>query len=154
MEYKISLPFTGSSSAAIGIARAQFITNGFKVDQPNDAELAVLGPGMHSTNQNPILGVSRAKITVSSGSINFYAELGGVTFMQRFVYIFPPALVIFMAIVFACVPTFPRHTPFLTFVLILPWLIISPLMARWIKNRTIAAVDTLVHNMTHSKGIG
>jgi hypothetical protein len=149
MEYKTSVPFRGSAKAAIHVARLQFMANGFKVEQPGESELAAIGPGMHSTKQNPILGVSRARIIVSANAINLHAELGGVKFMQRFVYIFPPALGFLLALVFACTPTMPRHAPLAAFVPVLPWLVLSPLLAGWVKRRTIKAVDTLVYNMAN-----
>jgi len=69
--------------------------------------------------------------------------------MQMFLYIFPPALGVFLALVFACIPSFPRRVPLMAILPVLPWAVISPLMARWLKNRTTKAVDTLVHNMVN-----
>ena len=147
MQYNKSVPFNGSASTAIETAQLQLMANGFKLDQPGETELIATGRGMHSTKQNPIVGASHVRITVSSSSINICAELGGVKFMQRFVYIFPPALGGFLALVFAFIPNFPKRVPLMALLPILPWLVISPLMARWIKNRTTKALNTLVHNM-------
>ncbi len=149
MDYKTTASFTGSSSAAMEAARLQFMANGFKLDQSSDDLLVVTGPGMYNNQQNPIVGISHAKITISSSTIEICAELGGVKFMQRFLYIFPPALGASLALVFALVPTFPRHAPLMAFLPVLPWVVISPLIARWLKNRTTKAVDTLVHNMVN-----
>ena len=149
MDYKTTVPFTGSSSAAMEAARSQFMANGFKLDQFSDEQLVVTGPGMYNNQQNPIVGISHAKITVSSSTIEICAELGGVKFMQMFIYIFPPALGIFLALVFACIPSFPRRASLTAILPVLPWVVISPLMARWLKNRTTKAVDTLVHNMVN-----
>ncbi|MCP4610090.1 MAG: hypothetical protein GY845_15385 [Planctomycetes bacterium] len=149
MDYKTKVSFTGSSSAAMEAARTQFIANGFKIDQSSDEQLVVTGPGMYNNQQNPIVGISHATITISSSAIEICAELGGVKFMQMFLYIFPPALGIFLALVFACTPNFPRRASLTPILTILPWVVISPLMARWLKNRTTKAVDTLVHNMVN-----
>ena len=149
MDYKTTVSFTGSSSAAMEAARSQFMANGFKIDQYSDEQLEVTGPGMYNNQQNPIVGVSHAKITISSSTIEICAELGGVKFMQMFLYIFPPALGIFLALVFACIPSFPRRASLTAILPVLPWVVISPLMARWLKNRTTKAVDTLVHNMVN-----
>ena len=150
MEHRLSIPLRGSPEAAIEAARVQFMANGFRIDQAGDGEIDVTGPGMHNTQQNPIVGVSNAKITVSSSHIDIRAELGGVQFMQRFVYIFPPALCAFLAITFAFVPGSPKHSALMAFGPALPWLLISPIMAKWIKNRTIKALDTLGHNMANA----
>ena len=149
MDYKTTVSFTGSSSAAMEAVRSQFMANGFKIDQYSDEQLEVTGPGMYNNQQNPIVGVSHAKITISSRTIEICAELGGVKFMQMFLYIFPPALGIFLALVFACIPSFPRRASLTAILPVLPWVVISPLMARWLKNRTTKAVDTLVHNMAN-----
>ncbi|MHC4536932.1 MAG: hypothetical protein ACYS6K_23540 [Planctomycetota bacterium] len=154
MDYKTTVSFTGSSSAAMEAARLQFMANGFKIDQSSDEKLVVTGPGMYNNQQNPIVGISHAKITISSSAIEICAELGGVKFMQMFLYIFPPALGIFLALVFACIPSFPRRASLTAILPVLPWVVISPLMARWLKNRTTKAVDTLVHNMACAGNIG
>ena len=115
MDYKTTVSFTGSRSAAMEAARSQFMANGFKIDQFSDEQLVVTGPGMYNNQQNPIVGISHAEITISSSSIEICAELGGVKFMQRFLYIFPPALGASLALAFALVPTFPRHVPLMAF---------------------------------------
>ena len=154
MDYKTSVPFTGSGTVAIEAARLQLSANGFKLDQPGKTQLIATGPGMRSTDQDPILGVSHAKISVNAGSIELQAELGGVKFMQRFIFLFPPALGGFLALTFFFMPEMPNFVPLLAFAPILPWLVISPLMAKWIKTRTIKAVDTLVHNMANARRDG
>ena len=148
MDYTLSVPCSGSISAAVETARLQFIANGFRLDQPSETELIATGEGMYSTKRNPIVGVSHARITVTSDSVDIVAKLGGVKLMQRFLYIFPPALAGCLALIFACIPSFPRHAPLMAFLPVVPWIIISPLMARWIRTRTTKALDTLAYNMT------
>ena len=150
MDYTISVPFSGSISGAVEAARSQFIANGFRLDQPSETELIATGQGMYSTKRNPIVGVSYARITVSSDSIDITAKLGGVKLLQRVVYIFPPALAGCLALIFACIPSFPGHVPLMAFLPVVPWIIISPLMARWVRTRTTKALDTLAYNMTAS----
>lgn len=148
MDYTSSVPFKGSVSSAIEAARLHFMANGFRLDQPSETELIATGRGMYSTKQNPITGVSHARISVSPDSIEIVAELGGVKFMRKFLYIFPPALAGCLALIFAFIPDVPGYAPFMAILPVLPWVILSPLMAGWIKNRTIRALDTLAHNMT------
>lgn len=152
MEYTMSVPFMGSASAAIESARLQLMANGFTLEQPSDTELVATGPGMHSTQQNAILGMSHARIVVSASSIDLYAELGGVKTMQRFVYFFPPVLVGGLALTFALIPSFPKEAPLMTLLPAVPWLFISPFMAKFIKDKTTKAVDALVHNMASARG--
>ncbi len=96
MQYKTSVPFTGSAKTAIETARLQLMANRFKLDQPSETELIATGKRMYSTKQNPIVGASHIRITVSSDFIEILAELGGVKSMQRFQYIFPPALILIL----------------------------------------------------------
>ena len=148
MEYKTSVPYKGPSRIAMETARTHFIANGFRLDQPSETELIAKGQGLYSTKQNPIAGVSRVRIVVSSGSVDIHADLGGVRFLQKFLYLFPLALAGLLALVFALIPSFPKHSPLVVFLPILPWVALSPLMAGWVKKRTIRALDTLAHNMT------
>jgi hypothetical protein len=147
MEYNTSVPYAGPIHIPMETARSHFIANGFRIDQLSETELIAIGQGMYSTKQNPIAGASRTRIIVGPDSISIIAELGGVKMMQRFLYIFPPALAGCLALIFAFIPSFPRHAPLLAFLPVVPWIVLSPLMAGWVKNRTIKALDTLAHNM-------
>jgi len=147
MDYTISIPFKGSVNSAMEAARSYFMASGFKLDQPRENELIALGQRMYSTKQGPISGVSRARISVSSNSIEISAELGGVKFMKQFLYLFPPALAGFLALIFIFIPGVPGYAPLIAALPVLPWVVLSPLMAGWIRNRTIQALDTLAHNM-------
>lgn len=109
---------------------------------------------MCATKQNPITGISHARITVLPDSIDIIAELGGVKFMQRFLYMFPLALGGCLALIFACIPNFSRHALLMAFLPVVPWIAMSPLMARWVKKRAIRALETLAHNMTSTMNIG
>lgn len=151
MEYKTSAQFAGPADRAIERARLCLMTNGFKLYQPSDTQLVATGPGMHSTNQDPILGATRITVTVSSDLVDIEAELGGVRFMQLFVFLFPPALVAVMSFGFMFAQITPRQFPLVGLGLFVMWAIMSPLMARAIKNRTTEALDTLVHNMANVK---
>jgi hypothetical protein len=148
MEYKTSVPYKGPTHPPLETARSHFIANGFRIDRLSETELIAIGQGMYSTKQNPIAGASRTRITVSPDSIDIIAELGGVKSIQRFLYIFPPALAGCLALIFACIPGFPANALLLAFLPVLPWMVLSPLMARWVRRRTIGALDNLAHNLT------
>ncbi|MBN1436082.1 MAG: hypothetical protein JW936_03315 [Sedimentisphaerales bacterium] len=150
MSYTKSIPFNGSPSDALETARLQFAVHGFQVDQPVPNQLVAVGPGMQSTNQNPILGVSRVTITINPDTIDLQAELAAVRFMQRFIFFLPPALCAFVALILAFIPSLPTYTPILAFTPVLPWLITYPLIARRVKYNTTHALDTLLHNLAHA----
>lgn len=146
MEYRTSRPFSGNVSAALEVARSVFISNGFKVDMPNNTELVATGSGMTSSRQNPLLGVTSVKVTIGPASINLSATLGGVRWMRNFLFLFPLGLGVFLIILFALL-----SLPWIAFLSVLfaimPWLILAPLFTGWIRRRTLRALDTLLYNM-------
>ncbi|RJX26543.1 MAG: hypothetical protein C4531_15545 [Desulfurivibrio sp.] len=146
MEYRKTLPFDGDRQRAVDLARSVFINNNFKIESADQAEVLVRGPGMQGTRQNPLVGASRVRLRVEAASIELSAELGGVRRIRNFLLLFPPALASLLSLVFLILPMqpFAAAIPWLA---VSPWLFLSPLMARWIRSRTIAALDTLLHNM-------
>jgi hypothetical protein len=112
MEDRKSVPHAGSIRTALERARLHFMANGFRIDQPSETELIITGQGMYSTKQNPITGISKARIIVSENAIDIIAEFKD---MQRFLFIFPTALAGCLVIIFACIPRFPKHAPFIAF---------------------------------------
>ena len=149
MDYSTSAILNVSPDAAIATACSLFMANGFKVEQPSATEIIAVGPGMQSTSENPIMGITRAEISVSSDTVYIRTELGGVQFMQRFVFIFPPALFAFLFIPLLALADGPWYRFLLVFAPIVPWLFISPMIVGWIKNRTTKAVDVLIHNISN-----
>ncbi|MHC4944430.1 MAG: hypothetical protein ACYTG7_15550 [Planctomycetota bacterium] len=150
MDHQASIRFSGDPAKALETARSVLALNGFKVSSQGEGTILAEGPGLKSTRQNPLLGMTRAQITVRQSSIDLEAELGGVRFMQRFIVIFPPALVLFLALVFYLVPMKGETPSYLWLYMILPWIVIGPLIAKIMKRSTVKAIETLLHNMSAS----
>jgi hypothetical protein len=146
MNYKSSIPFTGDAGVALDVAKSVFINNGYTVEFPSDTEIVARGPGMTNTRQNPLLGVTQVRISVESFSIYLSSDLGGVRQMGRFILFFPLLLALLLMGIFAILKM-PSSSLLIAGVSISPWVIIGPLLSRWIQNRTVAAVDTLLNNM-------
>lgn len=151
-EYAKSVPFEGRAGKALSVAQSAFISQGFEIVGRGDSELRVTGPGMNSTRQNPLRGVTEASIVVRSTAIEIRAVLGGVQKLKTFLRVFPLAMAIFFMVVFGViawqVPVFRHFWIFLFPLLALsPWLVIAPVMGRAIERRTRQAVDTLLSNM-------
>jgi hypothetical protein len=149
-------------NAALGI----LANNGFViVERSNDSVIAI-GPGLKSTRQNPLLGATRIQIDLDDNQVVLNAELGGVAYMQKFVMLFPFALGFALSVFFAVtggwffgkqfgvgfgVPWAKGWSWFKVAIGIgmlpsLPWLIISPWIAKMIRNNTHQALDALVTN--------
>lgn len=154
MEYSKTVPFTGKAAKALEVARSTFLPQGFQLVASTDYELRVTGPGLNSTKENPLKGITEASIVIrpSASAIEMKAVLGGVEKMKKFLTFFPLGMAVFFLIVFGVltltVPTLRNPLFFLIPVLALsPWLFLAPWMSRMIAKRTVQAIDTLLNNM-------
>lgn len=134
-------------------------TSGFAIVDRRENRVDLEGPGLHSSRQNPILGASRIQLRIVDQQMSLEAELGGVESMRRFLMIFPFALGLGLGLAFAFLGAIGWMPPLgvglgVDWVLrigmgmlpVLPWLVISPLLANAIKSRTERALDVLVRN--------
>lgn len=152
MEYSKTVPFTGRGAKALDVARSTFIGQGFQIVANSDDELRVTGPGINSTRENPLKGVSEASIIIRSAAIEVKARLGGAQKMKMFLHLFPLGMFLVFMIIFGItawrVPAFRQIWIFLIPALALsPWIVLAPLISRSMEKRTTQAVDTLLSNM-------
>ena len=154
MEYSKTVPFTGKAAKALEVARATLLPHGFQIVASTDNELRVTGPGINSTRENPLKGITEASIVIrpSAPAIEMTAKLGGVEKMKKFLTFFPLGMAIFFLIVFVVLalslPALRLPVFFLIPLLTLsPWLFLTPWISRVIGGRTVQAIDTLLNNM-------
>ena len=147
-EYRYSIPFSGNAKDALNIARTSLLSLGFEILHISEKELFATGPGMHSTQQPDLLGVSKIKLNIHSSSITAVASLGAAAKMKTFVYIFPPALLLILLLTFVLMG---MNVSWIYAVWILPWIFIAPLMGKLIERKTTRAVDRLVRGIAQSK---
>jgi hypothetical protein len=143
-EYKLSILFRGDAKAALELARAALVAQGFEILAQSASELSVRGPGLHDTRQSPLLGATELSLQIAASSIEAQAVLGGVARMKAFVYWFPPGLGLVLALSFL-IAGLPNW--WVAFLAIAPWLVISPLMGAMIERRTVRAIEGLVRSM-------
>jgi hypothetical protein len=151
MNYTASVAFDGRGDDALELARTVLATNGFEVNARGLSQLSAKGPGMFSTMDNPLLGATAVTIRIAEGRIDLAAELGGVRRMRTFLYVFPPALGLVLIVLFLTLGMEWRPVLLTVAVAICPWIVLSPVLARWVSSRTLRAIDTLLHNMTAGK---
>ncbi|MBN2327054.1 MAG: hypothetical protein JXR73_07855 [Candidatus Omnitrophica bacterium] len=145
MEYQRTIALQGESEKAFAFAVNIFVQNNFLMKKLGSGEVELTGPGMNSTHQNPLTGVSRARLKLLRQKIQCEAEFGGVKTMQWFIILFPPGLGLFLFVLFALIQQNLR--PALPALLaVSPWVILGPMMSRWIKRRTEKALDILLDN--------
>ena len=142
--YECSTPFRGDPGAALTLAKTALLAQGFEILPGSSAELRAEGPGMRSTRQSALLGVSEFRIQIAASALTVSATLGGVATMKTFVTFFPPGLVFSLVVLFAVLG---HGISYLGLWLAAPWLAISPLMAALIERRTTRAVDRLARSM-------
>jgi hypothetical protein len=142
--YEYSAPFRGDPGAAFTLAKTALLALGFEILPGSSAELRAEGPGMRSTQQSALLGVSEFRFQIAASTLTASATLGGVASMRAFVTLFPLGLILSLVVLFAVLG---HGISYLGLWLAVPWLVISPLMAAIIERRTTRAVDRLARSM-------
>ncbi len=155
IQYEQSVNLKCDRKEALSEAKRYFMNHGFKLEENESNELIVTGKGMNSSRQNPIRGLTKGKLIFSNTEINFSGELGGVEFMKKFLYFFPPflALVIIvpLAITAYLKKDFPTFGLFIPLLAISPWIFLAPMMAGSIKKKTEFEIETLLSNIALKK---
>ncbi len=147
MDYEKTVSVAGAPEEALARLLENFVQVGFKAESRGEHDFEVRGPGMHSTKQNALVGVSYARAEVAGNTLRVRADLGGVRFMQRFVVLFPPLLIAGLSVVFLFTlddaGAFVRHSaPMMA----LSFVLMGVMMAFWIRRRTERAIDVAVEN--------
>jgi hypothetical protein len=139
---------------------------GFRIVRRDASSATLTGPGLNSTRQNPLLGATEVNIRIANAALHLDAELGGVDFMRRFVTWFPLLLGLGLGLLFVVVGgvLLGQHNGAgfgvawaqgwrwilvamgAAMLPVLPWLLLSPMIARRILHSTQAAFETLVSN--------
>ncbi len=160
MDYHYEVTCLASADEALRIIRDALIANGFGIEAREEFQFTARGPGMLSSRENAIRGVTKARVTSSRGRIEIQAELGGVARLRRFVTLFPIALGMLLATTFLLIvwatgelgkrPVnvwIPLVAPLLS---TLPWLILGPWMARLFRRRTERAIELLLQSAANN----
>ncbi len=151
MDYEKTMPFSGNMEKALEVAKNVFIQHNFQIVRDSDTEVELTGPGMLSSRQNPLVGISRVCIRGTSGNLSIEAEFGGIRKLTKYLVLFIVGMAIFFLVFFGII--LPKQgQPADKIILIslapfIPWPVIIPLMAMWMKSRTAKSLDILTNNM-------
>ncbi len=144
-EYACIISFQGDAEAALETAKTALLGQGFEIVRYSQDELAVRGSGMNSTREPPIRGASELAITVRQSEIELHARLGGVARMKAFLYLFPLGMAVMFLVGFGL--AFGSRLWWAYPLPLAPWLVLSPVLARWVENRTKRALDGLLRSV-------
>ena len=142
--HKSSIPFRGRVEAAFDVARTALVAMGFEIRDDTASSLRATGPGMHSTHQPALLGVSELRLRATASAISATAILGGAAKMKAFVYLFPPGL---SRALLVGANLSGMQVPWLSLLWVAPWAVVAPVCGWAIERRTTKAVDGLLRSM-------
>ncbi len=145
--YVYSTPFTGNNADALNIARVALLSLGFEVLSESENELEASGPGMHSNQQPDLLGATHIHFRITGAEIFVDAILGGVDTMKKFVYFFPPGLVISLTVMGSF---FGSAIEIYYYLLIIPWIFIARFIGKILETTTTKAIDRLTRGMAQA----
>lgn len=151
MDYDKTEPFSGNMEKVLEVANNVFIQHNFQIVRQSDTEVEFTGPGMLSSRQNPLVGISRICIRGSSGNISIEAEFGGIRKLTKYLAFFIAGMAIFFVVLFGIfLPKSGRSlnkTILMSLAPFVPWPVLIPLIHIWMKSRTSKALDRLLVNM-------
>jgi len=150
MSYEKQVPFTGDARKALETGREVFIHHGFQVSAIENSSFEARRSGMHSSKQDPIVGVSIATVTVAGGIISVRAELANVWRLILMVGFGLLAMGVGFVILFGLL--FGLKHGLMTLQCLAPWPILLPLIGVYMRKRGEKALDTLIANMATVAG--
>jgi len=152
MDYQRAIP-VADSEKAVDAAVSVFIQHGFQIIQKSETAVELTGPGMISSRQNPLVGISRIRIFQSRGSLSVEAEFESIRKLIKYIAVFIVGMGVFFVILFGILFT-RQGQPMSRIVLIslaplAPWPILLPVIIIWLKSRTSRALDVLLSNIAY-----
>jgi hypothetical protein len=149
MDYEKSIPFDGDAKKALEVSLNLFVQQGFKVLENSDSGHELTGPGMISSRQNPLTGISGVRVNAGDGELSIRAEFSAIRKMTLLLVVFLCSLALFFFLFFGVMFRGESdYNVFLPLAPFLPWPFLIPVLLTVFKRRTARALDTLLHNMS------
>ena len=153
MIYEKTVEFDGDKAEALKICTNTLLPHGFRITDSSDTSLQADGPGyLMVKGQDPMVGVSKISVSVRTREIEVTAELGGVDRIVKFMIALVVGLAVFFVVLFGIIFGIVQQQSLGKILLLslapfIPWPVIIPVMAVFLKKRTCRALDALIHNM-------
>ena len=151
MSYEKVIHFGGNIEKALEVARGTLLPHGFTVIENTERSVELAGPGSFLVKgQDPLVGVSRISISETNNELSIKAEFGGIHKTVKYMIIFIIGMAAFFLVLFGMILNkegASTHKLLLPLTPFIPWPVIIPLMAMWMRSRSSRALDALLSNM-------
>ena len=151
MSYEKTIPFGGNIEKALEVARNTFLPHGFTITKNTTESIELAGPGsLWTQGQDPLIGISKVSVSGTNNELSIKAQFGGIKKAVLFLILFIIGMSIFFLVVFGMTLNKEGASTYrflLPLAPLIPWPVIIPLMAIWMKSRTSKSLDALVSNM-------
>ncbi len=144
MQYVSATAISGRPGTAVRVVRDALVANAFTIVSANPTAFTATGPGLSSSNQNPLLGISKVSLRAEGGVLDVQAELGGASRLGLLAIFLPLALGVLLAAIFYLANK--PNAVIAPLGAVAPWLVLGPLMARMIRRRTEKAINALLES--------
>jgi len=149
MEYENSKHVSGDASAVAKGIVDSLVGQGFQIAAQQRDSVELLGPGMQSSRQNPLVGASKVVVRSRRREVVIEADFGAVRRMIRTLGVFLIGMALFFFVLFGFV--IPPDGPIMRFVVpvlpLAPWPVLLPSMGRLFRRRAARAFDVLLQNI-------
>lgn len=162
MDYETEIGIDSDAHSVVNHAVHTLVGCGMTLDRREMKEATLSGPGLRSTNQNPLLGATSIRLIERdhpTSRVIIHADLGGVRWMGKFIIRLPLFLAMGFLSLYAVVelvgpqfgmpaiPDLARWTVLSSILLTtLPWFAIRPLFVRKLTTKTEQAIENLIRS--------
>lgn len=153
VQYERSVEVAGSPQVSLDLLRDAVTSRGFRLESVSGRSFEARGPGLSGIKQDPLLGLSWVRASAAPSGLRLEAELGGAERLRRWLIWLIAGLealfIVGFGIVWLALPEL-RRIPVLWVVVVaplIPSVFFLPFLAGLIRRSTLAAADTLLHNV-------
>jgi len=151
MSYEKTIHFDGNIGKALEVAINVFLPHGFTITKKTDEFIELTGPGtLWTQGQDSLIGISKVSVSGTNNELSIKAEFGGIWKTIKYLVIFIIGMSIFFLVFFGIMfnkQGVSTHKFLLSLAPFIPWPVVIPLMAIWMKSRTSHSLDALLNNM-------
>jgi hypothetical protein len=148
--YEKTQPVAGDVRRAMEFVVSTLSAAGFRMEGSVDSTLRATAPRMYNTGQNSLLAASKIEVRATGGALSARAELKGATWLLGILAGVLVGLAVVETSLSLWLPGFRKYSVPVRLLMmdgpLLPWVVIFPLMSRWMRGRGRKAVDALLAN--------